>query len=812
MHSFAPGRPIRCLLAAVLFVAAPSIGNAIDFAHEVVPVLKEHCVKCHGGSEAKGGFSLNTRESFLESDAATPGDSSDSQFVELIRSTDPELQMPPKDHPRLTAEEIATLVKWVDADMPWTEAYTFSENAYRAPLLPREVTLPGNSDANPIDRLLAAYWAELGAPIPDPVDDATFVRRASMDLNGLLPTAEMVNGFDTDVSADKYAKLVDDLLSRDVDYTEHWLTFWNDLLRNDYAGTGFITGGRKQISGWLYRALIENKPFDEFTRELVAPQSDESRGFIDGIKWRGTVSAGQTNEIQFAQSVAQSFLGINLKCASCHDSFIDRWKLSDAYSLAAVYASKPLQIHRCDKPTGEPATAAWLFPELGEIDAAAPRDERLRQLAALMTDRKNGRYARTIVNRLWASLMGRGIVHPLDAMHTRPWNEDLLDYLAGYLVEHDYDLKAVLRLIATSQAYRSRSDSVSGGATASADYRYRGPKPKRMTAEQYIDAVWQLTGAAPIQFDAPVVRGKGTDQESTAGYSTEGEWIWGPSAREGKVPPGGEELVFRLQLDLSADVQAGVAVVTADNAFEMFVGKRKVAGSEDWTRLQTIPMSGLLKKGKNEIVVVARNFLKTPNLAGLFFEAHLTLTDDSSLRVATNDSWRVSATSPAGGREGRLGKISGPWERVVKLGNPAPYATIQSQARNSLQMALHGETAMVRASLLKSDFLMRSLGRPNRDQIVTSRPADLTTLEAIDLANGETLAAALATGASTISRRSDLTGEKLVRELFLAALSRPPSDGELETIIEVIGSQPTEQSIADVLWAICMMPEFVMVR
>ncbi len=70
-------------------------------------------------------------------------------------------------------------------------------------------------------------------------------------------------------------------------------------------------------------------------------------------------------EIQFAQSVAQSFLGINLKCASCHDSFIDRWKLSEAYSLAAVYASEPLEIHRCDKPTGEQAEPAWLFPELG---------------------------------------------------------------------------------------------------------------------------------------------------------------------------------------------------------------------------------------------------------------------------------------------------------------------------------------------------------------------------------------------------------------------------------------------------------------
>ncbi|MEX2026644.1 MAG: DUF1549 domain-containing protein, partial [Pirellulaceae bacterium] len=141
------------------------------------------------------------------------------------------------------------------------------------------------------------------------------------------------------------------------EYAEHWLTFWNDLLRNDYAGTGFITGGRKQISKWLYEALVANKPYDQFARELIAPPTADSTGFADGIRWRGEVSAGQTVEIQFAQSVGQAFLGINLKCASCHDSFIDRWTLEDAYGLAAVYSQRPLELHRCDKPVGKMAQA-----------------------------------------------------------------------------------------------------------------------------------------------------------------------------------------------------------------------------------------------------------------------------------------------------------------------------------------------------------------------------------------------------------------------------------------------------------------------
>ena len=86
------------------------------------------------------------------------------------------------------------------------------------------------------------------------------------------------------------------------------------MLRNDYAGTGYIDGGRKQITGWLYRALIENMPYDRFVRELISPSS-ESEGFINGIKWRGRVNASQVREIQFSQNVSQVFFGINMKCA-----------------------------------------------------------------------------------------------------------------------------------------------------------------------------------------------------------------------------------------------------------------------------------------------------------------------------------------------------------------------------------------------------------------------------------------------------------------------------------------------------------------
>ncbi|HEY2893644.1 MAG TPA: DUF1553 domain-containing protein, partial [Pirellulales bacterium] len=259
---------------------------------------------------------------------------------------------------------------------------------------------------------------------------------------------------------------------------------------------GYIDGGRLQITDWLAQSLVENVPYDRFARELISP-APASAGFIKGIVWRGVVNASQVPPVQAAQNISQVFLGINLKCASCHDSFINDWKLADAYGLAGIFAEGPLEMHRCDQPTGKFAPLKFLYPELGSIDAAAPIAERLRQLAEVMTSPDNGRFARTIVNRLWSRLLGRGLVEPVDEMDNLPWDEGILDYLATDLADHGYDLKHTLELIATSQAYQL--PAVLGAHTAGDDFVFRGPLVRRLTAEQFIDA---LTSVANVEYTA----------------------------------------------------------------------------------------------------------------------------------------------------------------------------------------------------------------------------------------------------------------------------------------------------------------------
>jgi hypothetical protein len=609
----------------------------IDFAHDIVPLLKARCAECHTNGKHKGSLSLDTRQAILRAKVVVPGESSASELVKRITSRAADQRMPPKGE-RLSAREVALVRAWIDQGLPWQEGFTFAAGSFVPPLKPRRPSLPPAHEGrdHPIDRILDAYYPRHQLTPPALVDDAAFARRVYLDLIGQLPAPRELDAFVKDVDPAKRDRLIRRLLDDRRAYAEHWLTLWNDLLRNDYQGTGYIDGGRKQITAWLYQSLRDNKPYDQFVRELISP-SPESEGFIKGIKWRGKVNASQVPELQFAQNVSQVFFGVNLKCASCHDSFIDTWELDDAYSLAAVIADQPLEIHRCDKPLGRKAAPRFLWPELGGIDAAQSRARRLEQLARLVTHPDNGRFQRTIANRIWQRLIGRGIVHPVDVMANRPWDEDLLDYLGTYLADHGYDLQRLIEHIARSQTYQSRP-VVLGTEMPAENYVFRGPEVKRMTAEQFLDAVWQISGTAPVKPAAPI------------------------------TPPP------------------------------------------------------------------------------------------------------FSSTTPA-------------------------------------------ERRYVRASLVNADALMRSLGRPNREQVVTTRPNQLTTLQALDLSNGHILADTLARGAASLLRESPkATAEQWIERLYVRGLCRRPTAAELAAGREILGAPVTSESLADLLWALIMLPEFQMIR
>ena len=163
-----------------------------------------------------------------------------------------------------------------------------------------------------------------------------------------------------------------------------------------------------------------------------------------------------------------------------------------------------MEMVRCDKPTGQFAKTKFIYPELGEINPEAEKSQRLKQLADLVTSRQDGRLTRTMVNRLWARFMGRGLIEPPDEMDNAAWNQDVLDWLAADLVDNRYDLKHTIELILTSHAYQL--PAVPMTEQASKEFVFRGPVVRRLSGEQFLDALAAVTGvwheqpAAQIDF------------------------------------------------------------------------------------------------------------------------------------------------------------------------------------------------------------------------------------------------------------------------------------------------------------------------
>jgi len=461
---------------------------------QVRSIFAHNCYSCHGQAKQKGDLRLDSKQAIFKGgkngSILIPGNPAKSELVRRLHLPRSDKEAMPSKGKSLTANEIAIIEFWIKQGAPWSAAP--EKSLFKiAPMAPRLPSLPPATAGiqNPVDRFVNAYFNKNDIKWEKPVDDRLFLRRAYLDVIGLLPPADTVDAFVNDKSADKRTALVYKLLSRNHDYAQHWLSFWNDALRNDYTGTGYITGGRFDITSWLYNSLSGNKPYNIFVKELISPDSS-SAGFVKGIQWRGTINSSQSTEMQAAQNVSQVFLGLNLKCASCHDSFVSDWKLDDAYAFANLFSDSALEVHRCDKPTGKMAGRRMLFKELGTIDANADRKERLNQLAQIMIQPSDGRLYRTLVNRIWAQVFGRGLIEPVDVMDNNPWNQDLLDWLAYDFVQSGYDLKKLLATMLTSKAYQLPSVALKEpGMLTDAGFKFRGMVRKRLTAEQFSDAV-----------------------------------------------------------------------------------------------------------------------------------------------------------------------------------------------------------------------------------------------------------------------------------------------------------------------------------
>jgi hypothetical protein len=377
------------------------------------------------------------------------------------------------------------------------------------------VDLAGWKDNNFIDRLAAAKFREIGIA-PSPLcDDATFLRRAYLDATGTLPTPEQAVAFLDSKDADKRAKLIDELLgltgdpARDVhnnDYAAFWALKWEDLIRSNSDALGLE--GMWALDNWLRDSFRDNKHFDRFVRELITARGSTFRN-------------GPANYYRIAQgpqalteATAQVFLGIRLTCARCHNHPFERLSQSDYYGFAAffarvgsktsqdfgVFGNETIIVAREDGEVGHPRTGQVMKPTPLFGKPVATGFDRRQALADWLVSPHNRMFARNVVNRYAAYLLGRGLVEPIDDMRATnpPSNAALLDALADDFVKSGFDVKHLLRTIMNSRLYQLDSRPLPGNATDM--HYYSHYQVKRLAAEPLLDAIDAATGV-PTKFE-----------------------------------------------------------------------------------------------------------------------------------------------------------------------------------------------------------------------------------------------------------------------------------------------------------------------
>lgn len=364
---------------------------------------------------------------------------------------------------------------------------------------PPLAAIPDFTPNNKVDELAVAKWKKLGLKPSPTCDDATFIRRVTVDVCGRLPTAAEVRAFLDDKSADKRAKLIDKLLDS-ADYPAYFAMKWGAILRNsnlagaDQAAVAF--------HNWLKDKIARNRPYDEFVRGIVAAAGEWQDA--PAINWLWQNRDDQLHQV--TADVAQVFLGTRLQCAKCHHHPYERWGQADYYGLAGFFTrlgrksfGQPPPYYASASPTtGErdPTTGKTPEPKFldGPVGKFTPDDDPRHALVDWMIKPENPFFAKALVNRLWGHFLGRGIVSEVDDLRETnpPSNPELLDWLASDFVKHKYDMKHVIRTILNSKVYQLSATPTDDNKHDRQNFaRYYA---RRLPAEVFLDAVNSTCG------------------------------------------------------------------------------------------------------------------------------------------------------------------------------------------------------------------------------------------------------------------------------------------------------------------------------
>lgn len=375
--------------------------------------------------------------------------------------------------------------------------------------------LPQN---NYIDKALDAKLQRLKIQPSDIVEDAGFLRRVSLDLAGRLPAPPEVRAFVADASKTKRSAVIDQLIASPA-YVDHWTLKWGDLLQNNRKYLG--EKGAYEFREWIRDSMAQNKPYDRMVREMLTARGSSYENPAANF-YRVTRDPKPTME-----KTTQVFLGVRMVCAQCHDHPFERWTQNQYYEMAAFFSAVGLRPgyevgeeilydqrqdfdmkHPKDSRVMNPkfiVPATWSAEAGGAVPTGTvPTDQRRRMVyAEWLTAKDNPFFAKSTVNRVWSYFFGRGIIDPVDDIRASnpPANPALLDALAKDFVAHDFDLRYLMRTIANSRAYQTSIATNEWNAQDTENFSHA--VPRRLSAEELMDALAQATGVRPVFAEAP---------------------------------------------------------------------------------------------------------------------------------------------------------------------------------------------------------------------------------------------------------------------------------------------------------------------
>ena len=825
-------------ITILLCALACNAGASSDFSREISSILEGACIRCHNPEKTKGKLQLHTRQAAFKGGASgpaiIPGKPGQSELIRRVSLPHDDDDIMPQEANPLSNPQIGILREWIEAGAPWPDEVVLRQKKRNEKTLvaaQADSVIPASPPRSLVEAaarveqiLNKENQGKNDLVTAKPISDLAFLRKATIDLVGRIPTHAEINEYRKWPAPSRRLNLVDKL-ALDPRFTERWTVFFADMLRIRSSATG-----GNQMLAYVRKAIADAMPYDEMVHEFIS-----ANGRLGSNPAVGFVLGDDVDPMALAGATAQVFLGVRLQCAECHDHPFDDWKQKEFYEFAGFFgktkrvenrfagsvyttedhrmsvewppereqpdsrepvqakfpfelvnfSQKPQYIARLEEKragrraaetrgkTGSPAiddllnidtlrektdglSAADLLLETRKESAALKvkndlyRPSELRaKLAGLITDPRNPYFARAFTNRIWAELVGRGFVEPLDNFsdYNSIANPQTLNYLSREFIASGYDLRTLIKTIVLSAPYS------------------RGQLDATATAQQGIASQSSFTATRMRRMLSEVL----FDSIISAGHLGKKKWPAGANLRT-----------------VSRQVRVPIEDQTAG------------------TQPEQVPQPKVNTKA------MAREMVARTIAAGYDLEKGIGLDFDEILRKAADEKNGIGEMKMLSDAQIEAGKKAAMMQQQQA---PAPMRYRIETIEEKIDDNPSFESTMRMASPAAPAHFLRVFGQPSREGLGEFRDESPSLRQSLMMLNGKASHEAARVGPlepiHAILQQANGDYTATIRYAYLEILTREPSIKETAEAKALIASaNATTEGVADLRWALLNCHEF----